>query len=555
MIHNFSSYVGEVGWTLKTMPNGDICFLFCDDHEWVSHNGTDIWRNTDNGTEGNWAYCGNFSEFGQCYVYDWMVYNNTVYAYINDPHIFSGCSSYIAYSDDSGYTWTKLGNSIGSFGGEWSAIPTNESASNWTTINRFTSTGAGPSGSSSCGANGPGDNYAPWLEQYTTDDSCVTWSDLDTNCPDECNDAVQESNQENKGNQLWWLDDEVIVAQCEYGNTPNAKAAFWINDNNMNKNDWSDHTDLGNEGAAAPRNAYSRGCALPKRAGTLGGWGYMVWSEEGNQYVKGIWVANNDTLSWTWPPGPSDSEYYVVSFATNGDNLDTLTTSEAVSFYDTSTVNDNKTAWSWDFGDGTTSTDKNPTHTYTYPGRYTVSLTVTYGGDGDTTGQETVDIGSVATSGASTDYIVWLGVNQTLTSVKSDLGASGSIYFYNTSDAAWDDEGSETINTFDIIKTGETLSTEIDPNTDVNYTKSRSVVLNEGGNYTAWSSNTADTIKGVATDASLEVPSFVSVWDGSEWDAWIPGFTPDALDVSLSLYDVLYIAIGSTDDPATIDIP
>jgi PKD repeat protein/Zn-dependent protease len=42
------------------------------------------------------------------------------------------------------------------------------------------------------------------------------------------------------------------------------------------------------------------------------------------------------------------------------------------------------TSWQWDFGDGTGSREKNPVHTYTRAGIYTVSLTATNAGGGDT---------------------------------------------------------------------------------------------------------------------------------------------------------------------------
>jgi PKD repeat protein len=35
-------------------------------------------------------------------------------------------------------------------------------------------------------------------------------------------------------------------------------------------------------------------------------------------------------------------------------------------------------AYLWDFGDGETSIEESPSHKYTRPGKYTVSLTITY---------------------------------------------------------------------------------------------------------------------------------------------------------------------------------
>jgi hypothetical protein len=54
----------------------------------------------------------------------------------------------------------------------------------------------------------------------------------------------------------------------------------------------------------------------------------------------------------------------------------------SVEFTDEST--NAPTSWAWDFGDGDTSTDQNPTHVYEAPGVYTVALTATNAGGGDT---------------------------------------------------------------------------------------------------------------------------------------------------------------------------
>ena len=54
----------------------------------------------------------------------------------------------------------------------------------------------------------------------------------------------------------------------------------------------------------------------------------------------------------------------------------------AVQFTDTSFGG--PTSWSWSFGDGGTSTEQHPTHTYASPGLYTVSLSMSTPGGGDT---------------------------------------------------------------------------------------------------------------------------------------------------------------------------
>ncbi len=304
MIHKFPSYCAEIGFSLITAPNGDLCFLFCDDHEWDVHNGTDIWRNSHNGSQGNWYYSGNFSEFGKCYVYDWITFGDKMYAFVNDPNIFQNCISYLGISEDSGYTWSKFGNNIDNVGGEWSTIPLNSVATHWMTINRFTKFGNGPSGTSSCGSKGSGLPYSPFLEQYETTDGGLTWTETNSNCPDACGTSSQTSNQFNKGNYMWWLDNKIIIANCEGGESPNAYAAIWINSDYLSNSAWSNHIILGLEGNSG--NAYSRGCVLPKRPGNIGGWGYVVWSENSNSIVKGAWVANNASLIWEWPPGPDN---------------------------------------------------------------------------------------------------------------------------------------------------------------------------------------------------------------------------------------------------------
>jgi hypothetical protein len=97
---------------------------------------------------------------------------------------------------------------------------------------------------------------------------------------------------------MWWLDDEVAVANVE---TVSNYATVIFSYDNLTT--WHNRINLGYEGSSAPKNAYSRGCALPKRAGDIGGGGYVVWSEQRNTYVKGCWVANNASLVWTYPPG------------------------------------------------------------------------------------------------------------------------------------------------------------------------------------------------------------------------------------------------------------
>lgn len=344
-IFSMSTYL-ECIWSLRTAPNGDLIFMRAN-HSSFKNNGTDIWRNSNNGAEGYWSCTGNFSEFDECYVYDWIVFGDNIYAFMNDPHLYTGTSSKIVYSDDNGSTWNTMGNSIGEYAGEWCAIPTDANAQVWTTVNRFTSEAAEPSSPSACGEpawNGGG-NYEPFYEQWNTTDGGSTWNDMDTNCPDECGDSYQESNTENKGPYLWWLDDECIVANIESG----TDATFYINIDNMSTAGWGNQTTLGPEGSAGARNAYSRGCALPKRGGNVGGWGYIVWSEQSNDYIMGCWVANNASLVWLEPAGPIDytGEWNSINNVTDGETTTVSTRTyngssidETVLFYQVQVAND-----------------------------------------------------------------------------------------------------------------------------------------------------------------------------------------------------------------------
>lgn len=284
-IHEFSFYTES--WSLITAPNGDLLFLLTKDQEWDVHNGTDIWRNSFYGTEGKWYRSNNFSEFGKCFVYDWYTYDDKIYAFMNYPNIYDGAEARIVYSEDNGYSWSTMGNKMKGFGtGEWSALPLNENATHWKTINRFTSTlNFTSSDPSQClGIPSHNQQYYPIHEQYETIDGGITWNNCSTNCPEACEISWMKTNQKNKGNKLWWLDDRTIVANVE---TIDDDACLYFNINNMSTLSWVNKTKLSDEHLIMRRDQYSRGCPLPKRENMIGGWGYVVWSEEGfSRFIK-----------------------------------------------------------------------------------------------------------------------------------------------------------------------------------------------------------------------------------------------------------------------------
>lgn len=534
-------------WSIITAPNGDILFLYAANQEWEGHDGTDIWRSTNNGVEGSWSISGNFSEFGRCFVYDWMVFDDTIYAFVNYPGIFQDCVAFIAYSTDNGNTWAKFGENMVAGGGEWTALPLNAAASEWNTIVRFTSTArftAYPR-VNRCGIPGHGLTYAPIDEQYETTDSGETWTELNTGRPESAGEL--SGNQHNKGNKLFWLDDEVIIATTE---DDDVDAGCWWTDDTDLDNAWDARIDLGDEGAAAPRNAYTRFCALPRRTGDaagFGGWGLLIWSEQCNNYIMGRYIANNATTTWTWPPGPIDDTDYQAKFT-----YDTLASAGTpVSFTDISTEQSTITGWSWDFGDGSTSSEQNPTHTFAYPDEYTVQLTTSWTGQSDSTKSRTVKVGFKVNTLATTDYIVWTGENQTLANVELDLLVDNDLFYYNDTTDNWENTDAEPITMFDILRTNEVIDYWIAPDPTYDYTTTRQLTLNEGANYTGWTSSTSKLLSVVGTNMGIGTPSFIAVWHDT-WHLWIPGFS--TIEV-INLFDPVFVNIHSDDDPTTMNIP
>ncbi len=93
-------------------------------------------------------------------------------------------------------------------------------------------------------------------------------------------------------------------------------------------------------------------------------------------------------------------------------------------FTDQSTDDGSIVAWSWDFGDNSTSTAQTPSHTFSAGGTYTVTLTVTDGGNLP----DTVSHAVTVTSGGGSGDVITLSVSTSShgPNVFADLTWSGS---------------------------------------------------------------------------------------------------------------------------------
>jgi PKD repeat protein len=91
------------------------------------------------------------------------------------------------------------------------------------------------------------------------------------------------------------------------------------------------------------------------------------------------------------------------------------------------------TGWSWNFGDASGSTLQNPSHVYSTPGTYTVALTVTGPGGGNTLTR--TNYITVNTPPASTRYYVSFTTNTTVPGVGT--AADEDIVYYDTGTASW----------------------------------------------------------------------------------------------------------------------
>jgi PKD repeat protein len=145
--------------------------------------------------------------------------------------------------------------------------------------------------------------------------------------------------------------------------------------------------------------------------------------------LEPVWAFDGNTTSGS----PEEFLVYARQFASfnttpalttnavSGKSVQT-TTSQTVSFVDTSEAHPTK--WLWDFGDGTTSTEQNPTHTYKSAGTYNVTLTVWNDLGSDTlTRQYTVRGASAVTTEASSTETI----SDTVTTPHETVTSSNKI--------------------------------------------------------------------------------------------------------------------------------
>ncbi|MEI7491409.1 MAG: PKD domain-containing protein, partial [Bacteroidota bacterium] len=108
----------------------------------------------------------------------------------------------------------------------------------------------------------------------------------------------------------------------------------------------------------------------------------------------------------------------------------TINVGQSVSFTDLST--NTPTSWSWTFGDGGTSTTKNPSHTYTTGGSYTVALTASNAGGGNTktrTNYITVNVLAPVADFSGTPTTINVGQSVAFTDLSTNTPTSWSWNF------------------------------------------------------------------------------------------------------------------------------
>ena len=117
---------------------------------------------------------------------------------------------------------------------------------------------------------------------------------------------------------------------------------------------------------------------------TFGDGGTSTVQSPSHTYTtSGSYTVSLTASNWGGPNTCTKSGYIAVTPAANFTGSPTSgPVPLGVQFTDTSTGS--PTAWSWTFGDGGTSTAENPSHTYTSSNSYTVSLTASSAGGGNT---------------------------------------------------------------------------------------------------------------------------------------------------------------------------
>jgi len=294
-----------------TCENGDMVVCHYDQNDNDSDGASEprFFRSTDNGETWSHWYDYDDSEVGDgdgdFYIYDWYTYENDVYCMCGDDDYVCGDSVaddvFIMYNtaNCTAGNWTKLGVDVydktdGKECTEWSAIPLNSSGG-WRLIHR----------------SGDGCELSAWGNDKYSSNNGTTWSTTGDRMP---------INNDNRGPALRWLDDEVILANIEIDDGGTHSSVYESHDNMSSFNLVGI---LEYEGTAA---AYSRFCALPKRDGDIGGWGCMATAKINSGGIQFMYIANNATQTWEWPPGPYDeaqedlSKSEFVSINSNSNN-------------------------------------------------------------------------------------------------------------------------------------------------------------------------------------------------------------------------------------------
>ncbi len=260
-------------WVISACPNGDI--LWGGSRNNVPHIQS-LWRSQDDGF--TWYFWRNVTELedDNQLNFQWIfLYNKALYACMQEPWVDGDVNASMVVSYDNGETFSKFGTTvIEHISCEWSVLPLDKDGT-WKTVNR---------------------DEDGWCYDRISYDNAQIWQ----------NDITTGPPGQSRNPSLFWLDDEVAICVAESG-SPSAAYVYWSND----KIDSWNPILLGYEGS--DHTSYNSGVSLPKgalgRSTELGGCAYIVWTEEKAQYLKGCWIANNDIVSWNWPPGPSCGEF------------------------------------------------------------------------------------------------------------------------------------------------------------------------------------------------------------------------------------------------------
>jgi hypothetical protein len=262
-----------------------------------------IYASYDNGTTWSWvkSESGSWGSHRIWFTHNW---NGIIYGMILDPGLDHAVR--IIKSDDNGTSWTLHSTVRASGANEWDAIPIYGNMS-WRTMHR--------------------DDHG-WedtnLISYNDGASWTEYTDGDL------------PHKQNRCPNFWWLDKEVLIASVETYESHPAKGSYFYTSID-NGTSWQNETQLGSEGTG---NAYTVGTPLASdvfgRSG-LGGVGYVVWTEDSNTYLKGAWIANNDTMpAWDLPAGYGNNFTYYAQLSESEEDGETYSDVQWLSINDQS---------------------------------------------------------------------------------------------------------------------------------------------------------------------------------------------------------------------------